>query len=97
MIDQIFEDIKEQYSKNEIHEQIQEMKHEYVDDDWEEEFGDFEEAYSEVGRCAAESAIVNSLVRAAGAKFCMDEDDVDTHCAVFDMVIEEFDIEQESL
>ena len=96
MIDQIFEDIKEQYSKDEIHAQIQEMKYDYVDEDWENEFGDFEEAYIEVGRCAAESAVVNSLVRAAGAEWGMDEDDLDTHCAVFDMVIEEFDIEQES-
>jgi hypothetical protein len=43
--------------------EIDELKHEYVDTDWEDDFDDIHEAYEEQGRGEAEAQAVMNLIR----------------------------------
>jgi DnaJ-domain-containing protein 1 len=49
--------------EQEVHEKIDEYKHEYVDSDWADDFDDIHEAYDETGRGQAESQAVQELIK----------------------------------
>ena len=49
--------LKGEYEQSELEFRVQEATHNYLDDGWEEEFEDEEEAYRETGRGEAESEV----------------------------------------
>ena len=58
---------------------IDEAKHEYVDSDWANDFDDFEEAYVETGRGAAESQVLGEVINSFDSNL-----NTDVFCTVFD-------------
>lgn len=51
------------HPENQIYDCISEAMHDYVSDDWEDEFDDIHEAYSEQGRGEAESLVLGEIIR----------------------------------
>ena len=49
--------------EGEVMTSIDELKHEFINDDWEDEFDDIDEAYEEQGRGQAESQAVQELIK----------------------------------
>jgi hypothetical protein len=49
--------LNENYDEDSIISEVDEAKRDFLDDDWEEEFDDEEEAYQETGRGEAESQV----------------------------------------
>lgn len=54
-------------------EKIDELKHEFVDDDWLDDFDNLHEAYDEQGRGQAESQAVQELIKREYPKIKDDE------------------------
>lgn len=53
----VLEYIKENYSEEELTQQVDEAKSDYLNDDWEDEYENEEEAYIETGRGEAEEEV----------------------------------------
>ena len=76
--------IVKEYDETVIYEMIEERKHEYIDQDDIDDFdGDFEMAYDERGRGAAEGDILNQVIRDCGVELTTDE-----FCEVYDALQE---------
>jgi len=58
----IFIRIAKENSVEEVQERMQELKGEFVNDGWEDEFDDIDEAYEEQGRCEAENQVITELI-----------------------------------
>jgi hypothetical protein len=71
--------------ESEVHEKIDEYKHEYVDIDWADDFDDIHEAYDEQGRGSAESQAVQELIQHEYP--AIDNTEL---CALMDLLAEEF-------
>lgn len=69
-----------------VQETIQDMKGEYVWD-WEDEFETLDEAYDEQGRGAAESTVLNKLIRDRFPNISVDD-----HSELFDMLLEHYEL-----
>ena len=64
---------------------VAERMHDWVDDDDVEEYGSVEEAYEEIGRGSAESAVLHNLI----VGYNLNTDD---YCIVFDALKEEWSL-----
>lgn len=84
----VFHNITGKYSKEQIWEEVQGMKSDYLSDDWEDEFDDIEEAYEEQGRNAAEHAILNRLINQHGPPEMNEE-----FCKLFDKLASYYELQ----
>ncbi len=91
----ILDYIIEENNETNIHEQIQDLKTEFIDDGWEDEYEDLDEAYDETGRGGAESQVVNTLIRTACKTLNVKEPDTDPYCEIYDALCEEFNVSKE--
>jgi hypothetical protein len=68
---------------------IEDSMYDYVDDGWEDDFDDIFEAYDETGRGAADSQVLNELIRAA-----TDGKDIpaEEYCELFDRLAEHWNL-----
>lgn len=76
------------HTEDSIHERISEAMYDYVDDSDIEEHGDIYEAYSELGRGEAESAILRDVLAPFEKGGC----ELDWYCEVWDALCEEWNI-----
>lgn len=74
-INKILEKIKKEYSESRVHDDVDNMKGEYVWD-WEDEFDSLEEAYEEQGRCEAETAVLNNIINSIEESLTIDEKEI---------------------
>lgn len=86
-INPLFIRICKKNSKKEVWDNINDLKPEYLDDDWEDEFEDMEEAYDETGRCSAEHDILNDLIKNNCMRLPTKE-----HCKLFDMLTNHYEL-----
>jgi len=89
IIKKLFESIKENNSQEEVNEQVQDLKCEYVWD-WEDEFESLDEAYEEQGRNGAEHQVIGHLINCAIHGYPIMNDD---HNKLFEMIAEHYDLE----
>jgi hypothetical protein len=75
MIDKIFYKITHSENVLDILHRVDELVPEFIPDDWEDEFGDMQEAYSEVGRGAAEDQVVSEIIKEYSTDLAEDERD----------------------
>lgn len=75
------------YTEDEILERIAENIHNYIDDDDMEDYEDFYEAYSELGRGEAESDVLRLVLKPFEGNI-----DTDLYCEVWDALCEEWTI-----
>jgi len=80
----LFEIITAVNSEADVCAKVDELRPEYVHD-WEDEFDDFEEAYAEQGRGAAESQVIGELVKSYGPDLTSD-----AHAKLFDRLAEHY-------
>lgn len=73
-----------------ILENIDEAKYDFVDEEDIEEHGDLYEAYNEVGRGEAESAILQDILLPYKGQECLK--DLDTYCEIWDDLCGTWDI-----
>lgn len=92
--DQIFEQIRKDHTSESIQTEIQDTKNDYVDDDWEDEFDDIDEAYMETGRGGAESDVLNRVVEDACAVLGLVSPPVGPFCDILDRIYDEMGIER---
>lgn len=59
--DAIVEYLKQEYQEDDLHQKVSDTIHNYLDEDWEDEFDDEDEAYQETGRGEAESEVRTEL------------------------------------
>lgn len=76
--EQVVEYLKNAYSEESLNSAVDEYKPDFLNEDWEDEYGDEEEAYRETGRGEAEAAVVTDLTNDIFRKF-YPEDATDTH------------------
>ena len=91
-IEPLFQTIIEWNGKESVWEEIQEAKSEYLDEHWEEEFEDVDEAYSETGRGEAENQILTGLINQVTHGYPIIDSD---HCRLFDMLANHYELNTE--
>jgi hypothetical protein len=88
----IYDHIIKNNTEAEVMEMIDEAIPDYLDDDWETEFDDISEAYSETGRGEAESQVLRSLIEAGTKEFLVPALTNDQYCDLFDKLAEHWNI-----
>ncbi|MCP4369876.1 MAG: hypothetical protein GY797_17440 [Deltaproteobacteria bacterium] len=86
----IFKKIIKDNSTEDIHQEVQDLKLEFISDDWADEFDDVDEAYEEQGRNEAENITLNSLINAGVHGYPMMNAD---HNKLFDMLAKHYELQ----
>jgi len=81
----LFEKITAENSEANVCALVDELRPDYVNDDWEEDFDDIHEAYIEQGRGQAEGQIITDLVNRYGPDLTSD-----AHVKLFDQLAEHY-------
>lgn len=85
--------LTENYSEEDIVSKIDETIPEYLDPDWEDDFGDIYEAYVETGRGEAESQVINEIIEEFGLSTeNRSISDTDLYLEIYDYIKEKYDI-----
>lgn len=87
-IEELFKTIIMQNSVDDVLNEIQEAKYDYIDTSWEDEFEDIDEAYLEQGRGEAESQILTTLINSHGGINL----NLNDHYQLFDQLTEHYDL-----
>ncbi len=82
----LFEKLIAKNTKEDVLEQAKNLWADFVWD-WEDEFNSLDEAYHEQGRGAAESQVLNEMIRGTNNEQNLPTDD---HCDLFDMLKEHY-------
>ncbi len=61
----VFTHITSKYTEESVRSRIDDLIPEFLNDDWEDEFDDINEAYSETGRGEAESQVIQETIKEA--------------------------------
>lgn len=81
----LFEKITVENTEADVCELVDELRPDYVNDDWAEDFDDIHEAYIEQGRGQAESQILTDLVKRYGPELTSE-----AHVKLFDRLAEHY-------
>lgn len=88
-IQPLFDKIAVDHNQEEVWDKVQEAKSDFLDENWEEDFDDIDDAYAETGRGEAESQTIVELITMATHGYPISDSD---HCVLFDKLKEHYEL-----